>query len=152
MTKNLFVIVATVFTYLWSGAMTAEAADFKTLDGTWTGRFALSSGGPSFPVTVTLTTRGEKRITGTIELGPINEFMFNGTIDGYTIEKTVFFIRSVFPPPSGFTCPNDFPPVTAVLHGIASIDDMNPIVQIVTQSGTDNCGQGLIVTMTLNKQ
>ena len=163
MTKKLFVIVATVLTYLWAGAMTTEAANFQTLDGTWKG--LLTVGGGSFEVTVTLTTRGEKRITGTmtfeatlsVPLPPPDHnvtFTFDGNLDGYTIEKTVFFIRSVLsaPTPEGFPCPNNFKPVTAVFQGIASIDDMNPMVQIVTQSGIGNCGDSIFVTMTLNKQ
>ena len=164
MTKKLFVIVATVLTYLWAGAVTTEAADFKTLDGTWEGLLTVNPGpGIAAPVTVNLTTRGAKHITGKITFTvvipvpqpPPNDTLtltFDGNLDGYTIEKTVFFIRSVLPAPANFTCPNDFKPVTGVLQGIASIDDMNPMVQIVTQSGIGNCGDGLIVIMTLNKK
>lgn len=160
MIKNRFVIVATALAYLWAGAIIAEAADFRTLNGTWTGQVSfviipavgVGASGFQVPATQTLTTRGEQHIRGTITFGGALTGS-TGSIDGHAITPRVFFVHVVTPPFSGFTCgPGGPVPADSVISGIASIDDSKPLVMISTLSGTGFCGEGIFVTTTLNKQ
>ena len=155
MTKNLFVIVATALAYLWAGAMVAEAADFRTLNGTWEGQVSILSipaegvvNVLQVPATQTLTTRGEQHISGTVTFGG-SLTGFTGSIDGHAITPTVFFFRVVLHPRLNFPCQGLADGVT---HGIASIDNNTPPVLISTLSGTGTCSDEIFVTSTLKKQ